>query len=35
MYRGKYLVFYCISTLKYSDKTNKYFRGKLYERFME
>lgn len=35
MYRGKYLVLYNINTLKYSNKTTKYFRGELYEKAIE
>lgn len=35
MYYYIYRVFYNINTLKYSDKTVNYFRGELYEKFIE
>lgn len=35
MYHGMYLVLYSINTLKYSDKTTKYFRGEQVEKLME
>lgn len=34
-YFGEYLRFYNNSTLNYCDKKIKYFRGIIYERFIE
>lgn len=35
MYHGKFLVLYNINTLNYFDIITKYFRGVLYEKFIE